>query len=178
MSKIDIWKAFPDEIPEELVRETQEDLSPDDFELMWTAAKLWYDFSGRLNKQRTAKYFDGETDRLVVTCPACNGSGEDGQDRCLPPNPYVCEVCDGYGKVEILPAKVAEKGNASVVCLACAKEEMIPAHEALPHGWETVEIPNTPYEYPVCGRECREWVLMLQQRGELQVTLPEDQRRK
>lgn len=177
MSKIDIWEVFPDEVPDELVGETQEDFGPEEFETMWTAAKLWHDFSGQLNHQRHAKS-GGETDRLIVTCPACEGTGEDGQDRCLPPNSYICPVCDGSRKVEIIPAKEGEQGNTTVVCLACAAEEIIPAHEALPHGWETVEIPNTDFEYPVCCRECREWVRMLQVRGELKVSLPEDQRRK
>ncbi len=30
-------------------------------------------------------------------CPDCDGSGFSGHDRCDPPNPYVCENCDGKG---------------------------------------------------------------------------------
>lgn len=178
MSKIDIWETFPDDVPEELVRETQEDLDPDEFELMWTYARLWSNLRNEMSAESEAKFKSGSTDRVIITCPACGGDGSQGHDRCMPPNPYVCQICDGSRNVELVPAKTAEKGDTTVVCLACAREEMIPAHEALPHGWETVAIPNSPYEYPVCGRECREWVLMLQRRGELQVTLPEDQRRK
>jgi len=42
--------------------------------------------------------------RPVITCPWCKGSGEDGHDRCFPPNPYVCRVCDGEGKVALVPS--------------------------------------------------------------------------
>ncbi len=34
-----------------------------------------------------------------VTCEYCGGTGADGFDRCYPPNPYVCDKCDGKGKV-------------------------------------------------------------------------------
>jgi len=34
-----------------------------------------------------------------VTCEYCGGSGDDGFDRCYPPNPYICGKCDGKGKV-------------------------------------------------------------------------------
>ena len=28
-------------------------------------------------------------------CPKCGGPADNGHDRCLPPNPYVCTKCDG-----------------------------------------------------------------------------------
>ena len=34
-----------------------------------------------------------------VSCEYCGGTGEDGFDRCHPPNPYICEKCSGKGKV-------------------------------------------------------------------------------
>jgi hypothetical protein len=177
MKGIKWTEKFPDEATDEEMSLVVDELRADGIEDMWLAAKLWYDFSERLNQQRMAKFRDAKTDRLIVQCPVCNGSGEDGYDRCIPPNSYVCPICDGSGKVEIIPAKAAEKGTSTVVCLACVREEIIPGHEPLPHGWETVAIPNTDFEYPVCCRECREWVLMLQANGELKVTLPEELRR-
>lgn len=30
-------------------------------------------------------------------CPQCNGSGKDGFDRCIPPNQYICDKCNGRG---------------------------------------------------------------------------------
>lgn len=38
------------------------------------------------------------------SCPQCGGSGEDGFDRCHPPNPYICDLCQGSGLVFIRPA--------------------------------------------------------------------------
>lgn len=31
-------------------------------------------------------------------CERCSGTGCDGYDRCDPPNPYICEDCNGTGK--------------------------------------------------------------------------------
>lgn len=42
-----------------------------------------------------AKYFIKQED-----CSHCRGTGEDGHDRCHPPNPYICEKCDGSGKIK------------------------------------------------------------------------------
>ena len=33
-------------------------------------------------------------------CANCDGTGIDGYDRCYPPNPYVCQRCDGTGEIE------------------------------------------------------------------------------
>ena len=34
----------------------------------------------------------------LLKCPECKGSGKSGQfDRCIPPNEYECEVCNGTG---------------------------------------------------------------------------------
>jgi len=38
-------------------------------------------------------------------CPDCEGTGKDGHDRCDPPNWYICEKCNGTGKVAIKPTK-------------------------------------------------------------------------
>ena len=35
----------------------------------------------------------------MVKCKYCNGTGSDGQDRCYPPNDYICYVCNGSGKI-------------------------------------------------------------------------------
>lgn len=32
-------------------------------------------------------------------CPRCDGSGIDGYDREYPPNPYICDMCKGAGKL-------------------------------------------------------------------------------
>ena len=42
-------------------------------------------------------------EKIIITCPMCEGEGCDGHDRCVPPNPYICEVCNGYGKIELRP---------------------------------------------------------------------------
>jgi uncharacterized hydantoinase/oxoprolinase family protein len=35
----------------------------------------------------------------MINCPNCLGTGTDGTDRSVPPNPYICEKCDGSGKI-------------------------------------------------------------------------------
>ena len=50
--------------------------------------------------------FDG---KIIVSCPWCDGTGEDGNDREVPPNSYVCQICDGSGKVKIKPYGTREK---------------------------------------------------------------------
>ena len=45
-----------------------------------------------------------ETDKLVITCPWCGGSGSDGHDRSMPVSYYVCDVCKGSGRVELVPS--------------------------------------------------------------------------
>jgi hypothetical protein len=37
----------------------------------------------------------------LIKCPWCEGSGEDGHDRCYPPNPYLCYICNGTGRVSM-----------------------------------------------------------------------------
>jgi len=32
-----------------------------------------------------------------AVCKRCQGTGYDGHDRCDPPNPYICEDCNGLG---------------------------------------------------------------------------------
>jgi len=49
-----------------------------------------------------------ETKYPVIRCPWCGGSGTDGFDRCWPPGECICQMCNGYGKVNIVPiAKMA-----------------------------------------------------------------------
>jgi len=65
----------------------------------------WKKFIGEVCEQDDKKHRLCETDKIVVTCFWCKGSGHDGHDREYPPNPYVCQICDGSGRVEIKPEK-------------------------------------------------------------------------
>ena len=40
-------------------------------------------------------------DKKEFTCPICEGSGTDGNDRESPPNKYVCSVCNGNKTISI-----------------------------------------------------------------------------
>lgn len=51
-----------------------------------------------------ATYQDAGYHGPIVSCPWCGGDGTDGYDRCLPPNPYICSICNGSGEVEICAA--------------------------------------------------------------------------
>ena len=30
----------------------------------------------------------------ITKCPECGGEADNGHDRCVPPNPYVCTMCE------------------------------------------------------------------------------------
>ena len=64
---------------------------------------------GEIMEQRE-KINQGESEQIEVTCPWCRGTGKEGHDRCMPPNPYVCEVCGGYGKVLLSKIDSKEDG--------------------------------------------------------------------
>ncbi len=52
-------------------------------------------------------------------CPNCGGPADNGNDRCLPPNPYFCTKCEGLDPVALddtqqdfnAPCPYCEKGN-------------------------------------------------------------------
>jgi len=79
----------------------------DEFELesIQDDAEEWKKFIGELLDQDDKKNRFFKIDRIVVSCPMCGGSGYTGHDREYPPNPYICRICDGSGKVEIKPFK-------------------------------------------------------------------------
>lgn len=64
-------------------------------------AKSWKKFINEVVEQDDKKHRLCEIDEIVVTCPWCDGTGTDGHDRSYPPNPYVCQICDGSGKVKV-----------------------------------------------------------------------------
>lgn len=35
-------------------------------------------------------------------CPKCGGEADNGFDRCIPPSPYVCSVCETMDRLMIL----------------------------------------------------------------------------
>jgi hypothetical protein len=52
---------------------------------------------------------EGDFDKkIVITCPICEGSGHEGFDREDPPNPYVCQYCDGEKELSLSPHKKKE----------------------------------------------------------------------
>jgi hypothetical protein len=42
--------------------------------------------------QEAVSHFSPEKDSLF-TCPRCGRFADNGHDRCLPPNPYICTKC-------------------------------------------------------------------------------------
>lgn len=36
----------------------------------------------------------------TMKCPSCGGEADNGNDRCLPPNPYVCFTCEMVEKLK------------------------------------------------------------------------------
>jgi len=42
---------------------------------------------------------------IVIDCLMCEGTGEDGHDRCFPPNPYLCDFCEGTGSLILQKSK-------------------------------------------------------------------------
>jgi len=62
----------------------------------------------KLKKVVSDKYKESALDKEIEQgekCPDCEGTGKDGHDRCDPPNWYICEKCNGTGKVAIKPTK-------------------------------------------------------------------------
>ena len=63
------------------------------------------------------RIFQGREEKIIVTCPICDGTGFEGHDRSVPPCPYICYLCDGHGKVEIKSLDSMDKNNV------CKKSE-------------------------------------------------------
>jgi hypothetical protein len=51
------------------------------------------------DKTEDCNFGSEKIDEDYIVCPNCNGTGEDGHDRCEPPNPYVCLICQGEKKI-------------------------------------------------------------------------------
>ena len=53
--------------------------------------------------------------KVEVECENCHGTGYDGHDRCLPPNPYFCDVCNGHPKLTVTVKSVEVQDRDFVI---------------------------------------------------------------
>ena len=98
-----------------------------------------------------------------AVCKRCQGTGYDGHDRCDPPNPYICEDCNGLGNSppqqpsdsageEVLYRfKDKELGRMDkLVCLAFLEEVTVPrptvSEEEIDKSWKSFLI-NNKFKY-------------------------------
>jgi hypothetical protein len=75
----------------------------EDLEVVFYDAKHWRKLMRDLCEQVDKKTRLCEVEVVTIQCPYCEGTGFDGYDRSIPPNPYICQLCDGEKKIEIRP---------------------------------------------------------------------------
>lgn len=58
---------------------------------------LGWGLTGRQAEQIAKALASKLRERGISKCPQCGGEADNGHDRCLPPNPYVCTKCEKEG---------------------------------------------------------------------------------
>jgi len=92
-------------VQKELEEEKEIECKTDDIETLREDHKNWMRLISDIADALELKDTTIDTEDIVIKCPWCNGSGKDGHDRSVPPNSYICVLCNGSGRVEIVPHK-------------------------------------------------------------------------